>query len=454
VITGPNTGGKTVLLKTLGVLTLMAQAGLHIPADEGSTLALFHRVCVDIGDEQSIAQNLSTFSGHMQHLVQFLRDADERTLVLIDELGAGTDPAEGAALGMAILEHLYRRGAKTCVTTHQNAVKLHAHGHEGMDTAVMEFDAETLQPTYHVRVGHFGGSNAFAISQRLGMPAEILAAAHSYLNADEHRLIDAAERLQEELRHVEGLRCEAERDRQAAAQARQQSEAHLAVVEQEYRQQQLGTAAEVDRLLSAARRRLDDAIQDVRQQGVRPVAAPAREVLRQVEADLAAVTATPTPVATADKSLHAGEEVWLPKWRVRGVVLNRPAAGEVVEVQAGHVTLKVPVAQVEPIGHPASPEQARAPVFQLSRHAGRPEISSALNLIGWRIADALPYLDKYLDAAVASGLQRVRIIHGKGSGRLRAAVHELLTSHPQVKAYMPCTPEEGGWGATLVEIDA
>lgn len=454
VITGPNTGGKTVLLKTLGLLTLMAQAGLHIPADEGSRLCLFHRVCVDIGDEQSIAQNLSTFSGHIQHIVRFLRQADDRSLVLMDELGAGTDPAEGAALGIAILEYLYRRGAKTFVTTHHNAIKLHAHTHEAMDTAVMEFDTETLQPTFHVRIGHFGGSNAFAISRRLGMPAEVLAEAHTHLNADEHRLADVAERLQEELRQAEHLRHELEHDRHATSQTHQQYEARLAMVEQEQQRQLARTAETIDRVLTEARHRLDDAIQQVRQQGVTPVVAPAREVLRQVEADLAAITAPMTPVATAVRSLRVGEEVWLPKWRVRGVVSKGPGPGELVEVQAGQLTLKVPVVQVEPAGTAASFEKTKPSLIRASRQDSRQEISAQLDLIGWRIADALPSLDKYLDVAVASGLQRIRIIHGKGSGRLRAAVHEFLTSHPHVRAYMPCTPEEGGWGATSVELDS
>lgn len=452
VITGPNTGGKTVLLKTLGLLTLMAQAGLHIPAEEGSSIALFRRVCVDIGDEQSIVQNLSTFSGHMQHIVRFLQETDERSLVLMDELGAGTDPAEGGALAIAILEHLYRRGAKTVVTTHHNAVKLHAHLHEGMDTAVMEFDTETLQPTFHVRMGHFGGSNAFAISRRLGMPAEVLAEAHSYLSADEHRLADVAERLQEELRQVDHLRREVEREQDATAQARRQYEAQLAEIEQERRRQLEQTADKVDRVLAEARHRLDAAIQQLRQQGSSPVVAPARTLLRQVEADLGAITAPMTPAAIAIRPLQVGEEVWLPKWRVRGVVLKWPAAGELVEVQAGHMTLKVPVAQVEPLGETTPHEKVRPLSFRASRPDVGGEVSAELNLIGWRVADALPYLDKYLDTAVAAGLQRARIIHGKGSGRLRAAVHELLESHPHVKAHLPCAPEEGGWGATLVEI--
>ena len=213
VITGPNTGGKTVLLKTIGLLTLMAQAGLHIPAKEGSALALFRQVLVDIGDEQSIAQNLSTFSGHLQHIVSFLRHADEHSLVLLDELGAGTDPAEGAALGIAVLEHLYQRGAQTVVTTHQQSIKLHAHAHPAMDTAVMEFDAETLLPTFHVRVGHFGGSNAFSIGRRLGMPPEVLATAQMHIDADQHRLMEVADRLQGELQTLEQLRREVERDR-------------------------------------------------------------------------------------------------------------------------------------------------------------------------------------------------------------------------------------------------
>jgi DNA mismatch repair protein MutS2 len=453
VITGPNTGGKTVLLKTIGLLTLMAQAGLHIPAAEGSALALFDRVLVDIGDEQSIAQSLSTFSGHMQHIVSFLRAADTHSLVLLDELGAGTDPAEGAALGIAVLEHLHRRGAKTFVTTHHQAIKLHAHAHPAMDTAVMEFDAETLQPTFHVRIGHFGGSNAFAISRRLGMPPEVLETAQSYMDAGQHRLMEVADRLQGELRSLEQLRREVERDRHMAAQARTHYEAKMAEIDEERRLQLAHAADEASRLLAEARRRLDEAIYQVRRQGVTPEVEPARALVRRVEADLEQVTAQTSPPKPEVRPVPAGELVWLPKWRVRGVVLKWPDAGDLVEVQAGQMTLKVPASQLEPLGNGEPAQPAPFSPTPYARPQRAQEVAPELNIVGWRVTDALPYLDKYLDAAVAAGLQCVRVIHGKGSGRLRAAVHELLTSHPQVKAYMPCSPQEGGWGATLVEIN-
>jgi DNA mismatch repair protein MutS2 len=453
VITGPNTGGKTVLLKTIGLLTLMAQTGLHIPAKEGSTVVLFRRVLVDIGDEQSIAQSLSTFSGHMQHIISFLRDADEGSLVLLDELGAGTDPAEGAALGIAVLEHLCHRGAKTFVTTHHQAIKLHAHAHPAMDTAVMEFDAETLQPTFHVHVGHFGGSNAFAISRRLGMPPDVLATAQTHLDADHQRLMEVADRLQGEHRALEQLRREVERDRHLAAQARIQYEAKVAEIDAERRLQLAHAADQVSHLLAEARRRLDEAIHQVRRQGITPEVEPSRVLVRQVEAELARVTAQRPLPEPEVKPMPVGEFVWLPKWRVRGVVLRWPEAGDLVEVQAGQMTLKVAASQLEPLSERESLQAAPFSLPHARRHSAQ-DSSPELNIIGWRVTDALPYLDKYLDAAVATGLPCVRIIHGKGSGRLRAAVHALLTSHPQVKAYMPCSPEEGGWGATSVEMHA
>jgi DNA mismatch repair protein MutS2 len=454
VITGPNTGGKTVLLKTIGLLTLMAQAGLHIPAQEGSVVALFRQVLVDIGDEQSIAQNLSTFSGHLQHIVSFLYHADEHSLVLLDELGAGTDPAEGAALGIAVLEHLYRRGAQTFVTTHQQPIKLHAHAHPAMATAVMEFDTETLLPTFHVRVGHFGGSNAFAIGQRLGMPPEVLTTAQVHMDADQHRLMEVAARLQGELQALEQLRREVEHDRHLAAQARTDYETKVAEVDAERRLHLAHAADEASRWLADTRRRLDEAIHQVRRQGLTPVVEPARVLVRQVEEELEQMIAQTSPPAPEVRPVPAGEVVWLPKWRVRGVVLKWPEAGDLVEVQAGHMILKVPASQLEPLStrEPLPPTPLPSPPY--ARRHSTQNISSELNLIGWRVADALAHLEKYLDDAVAAGLHRVRIIHGKGSGRLRAAVHELLTSHPQVKAYMPCTPQEGGWGATSVDMYA
>jgi DNA mismatch repair protein MutS2 len=452
VITGPNTGGKTVLLKTIGLLVLMAQAGLHIPAQEGSALTLFRRVLVDIGDEQSIAQSLSTFSGHMQHIINSLHDADEHSLVLLDELGAGTDPAEGAALGIAVLEHLYRQGAKTFVTTHHQAIKLHAHAHQAMDTAVMEFDTETLQPTFHVQVGHFGGSNAFAIGRRLGLPPAVLDTAQTHMDADQHRLTQIADRLQNELRCLEQKHREVDRDRVLAAQARTHYESKLAEIDMERRSQLADAADEASRLLAEARRRLDEAIHQVRRQGISPEVEPARELVRQVETELQQVAAQMSPPASDVASVPVGGLVWLPKWRIRGVVLRWPEAGDLVEVQVGQMTLKVPTSQIEPLSQPEPLQPIpSSPQPYIRRHSVQ-DISPELNMIGWRVIDALPYLDKYLDEAVTASLHRVRIIHGKGSGRLRAAVHELLTSHPQVKAYMPCSPQEGGWGATLVEL--
>jgi DNA mismatch repair protein MutS2 len=453
VITGPNTGGKTVLLKTIGLLVLMAQAGLHIPAQEGSALTLFRRVLVDIGDEQSIAQSLSTFSGHMQHIINSLHDADAHSLVLLDELGAGTDPAEGAALGIAVLEHLYRQGAKTFVTTHHQAIKLHAHAHQAMDTAVMEFDTETLQPTFHVQVGHFGGSNAFAIGRRLGLPPAVLDTAQTYMDADQHRLMEIADRMQNELRGLEQKHREVDRDRVLAAQARTHYESKVAEIDMERRLQLADAADEARRLLAEARRRLDEAIHQVRRQGIRPEVDPARELVRQVETELQQATAQSSPPASDVVSVPVGGLVWLPKWRVRGVVLRWPETGDLVEVQAGQMTLKVPTSQIEPLSQPELLQPIpSSPQPYIRRHSVQ-DISPELNIIGWRVIDALPYLDKYLDEVVAASLHRVRIIHGKGSGRLRAAVHEFLTSHPQVKAYMPCSPQEGGWGATLVELD-
>jgi DNA mismatch repair protein MutS2 len=370
----------------------------------------------------------------------------------LDELGAGTDPAEGAALGIAVLEHLFQQGAKTFVTTHHQAIKLHAHAHQAMDTAVMEFDTETLQPTFHVQVGHFGGSNAFAIGRRLGMPPAVLATAQTYVDADQHRLMEIADRLQSELRDLEQMRLEVERERSLAAEARTHYEAKVSAIDTERRLQLAAAAKEASRFLAGARRRLDEAIHQVRRQGIRPEVESARELVRQVETELELVTAQMSPPASDVESVPVGGLVWLPKWRVRGVVLRWPEVGDLVEVQAGQVTLKVPTSQIEPLSQPDLQQPIpSSPRPYIRRHSVQ-DISPELNMIGWRVADALPYLDKYLDEAVAASLHRVRIIHGKGSGRLRAAVHELLTSHPQVKAYLPCSPQEGGWGATLVEL--
>jgi DNA mismatch repair protein MutS2 len=318
----------------------------------------------------------------------------------------------------------------------------------------MEFDTETLLPTFHVRVGHFGGSNAFAIGRRLGMPPEVLATAQMHLDADQHRLMELADRLQGELQVLEQLRRQAEDDRLLAARVRRDYETKVAEIDAERRLQLTHAADEASQWLVDTRRRLDEAIHRLRRQGLTPEVEPARMLVRQVEAELEQMRAQTSLPEPEVRPMPAGEIVWLPKWRVRGVVLRWPEAGELVEVQAGQMTLKVPASQLEPLSNRELPSPTPlSPPPYVRRHSTK-EISSELNLIGVRVPDALSHLDKYLDDVVAAGLQRVRIIHGKGSGRLRAAVHELLTSHPQVKAYMPCTPQEGGWGATSVEMYA
>jgi DNA mismatch repair protein MutS2 len=305
-----------------------------------------------------------------------------------------------------------------------------------------------------VRVGHFGGSNAFAIGRRLGMPPDVLATAQRHIDADQHRLMEAADRLQGELQALERLRREVERERHLAVQARTDYETKAAEIDAARRLQLAHAADEASQWLADARRRLDEAIHQVRRQGLTPEVEPARAMVRQVEAELEQMLAQTSPPEPDASPVPVGEVVWLPKWRVRGVVLKWPEAGDLVEVQAGQMTLKVPASQLEPLSaRQPSPPAPLAPAPYVRRRSAQ-AVSPELNLIGWRITDALPQVDKYLDEAVAAGLQRVRIIHGKGSGRLRAAVHELLTSHPQVKAYMPCNPQEGGWGATAVEIHA
>jgi DNA mismatch repair protein MutS2 len=247
---------------------------------------------------------------------------------------------------------------------------------------------------------------------------------------------------------------EAERDRQVAAEARTYYEAKLAESEEERRRLLAQAADEVRRLLSETQRHLDEAIHQVRRQGIAPIVEPSRALVRQVEAALEDVETQTSPPERHVQPLSVGESVWLPKWRVSGVVLKWPESGDLVEVQAGQMTLKVPSSQLEPLDEREPPKAVRSSPWPSAPPHAAQAIAPELNLIGWRVTDALPHLDKYLDEAVAAGLQRVRIIHGKGSGRLRAAVHDLLTSHPQVKTYMPCSPNEGGWGATLVEINA
>ena len=449
IITGPNTGGKTVTLKTMGLLTLMAQAGLHIPAREDSTLSVFESVYADIGDEQSIEQSLSTFSAHLTNIIRLIRQADERGLVLLDELGAGTDPVEGAALARAILSHVQRRGITTLVATHYPELKAYAHTTPGVENASVEFDVETLSPTYELTIGLPGRSNAFSIATRLGLPAGIVEEARSYVSAEdlatEGWLAEIKSLRETTLRVSE----EALAERQAAETAARQLEAQLAEID-ERRQEILETArAEAREELVQVRRE----IRRLRSQMATVM--DVQEALRQVEEQaevleeqVAPLPAPPRRQILPRQPLQVGDTVLVAGLGADGEVLE--LSEDSIEVQVGHFRVRVRPEDVELRDRPAAPlPQPTTEVASLPPH---PSPGLELNLRGYRVADALPRLEEYLNNAFLAEMPWVRIIHGKGSGALRQAVHEALPGHALVASFRSGAEGEGGSGVTIAKL--
>jgi len=448
VITGPNTGGKTVTLKTVGLLTLMAQAGLHIPAAAGSALFPFETVYADIGDEQSIEQSLSTFSSHLTNILSFIDRVDERSLVLLDELGAGTDPAEGAALARALLETFRVRGATTFVATHYPEMKAYAQLTPGVQNACVEFDPETLSPTYRLTVGLPGRSNAFAIARRLGLAEEIIRRAESMISQDERQ----TENLLKDL-HQLRLQAAEERAAAAAARAAAQREAEtlrqrLSALEREraavLAQAQAEVAAEIERLreeVMALRRRLQAASKSLSE-----VAAIEEELetLEEEAEALAEPPPPPEPLPVPQRPIRSGDTVWIEPLRTQGQVLA--VEGEEADVQVGPARARVKLRQLE---LRAAPEAEVVPA-----HSGYtpPPARTEIDLRGMLVDEALEQLDRTLDAARLTGLPWLRIVHGKGTGALRHAIREYLHGHPLVASYRPGEKGEGGDGVTVATL--
>ncbi len=441
IITGPNTGGKTVALKTVGLLCLMAYCGLHIPAGPDSTLSVFEHVYADIGDEQSIEQNLSTFSAHLVNLISFLDRADHRALVLLDELGAGTDPGEGAALARAILEHLRARRVTTLVATHYPELKIWASPNvtPGAINACVEFDPDTLAPTYKLTIGLPGRSNAFAIAERLGLNPEIVGAARTLITRDHLRAEDL-------LADIHRARAEAEAARQAAVRAQAEAErlehelrTRLAAIEQERR-------AVLDAAHEEAQARLEALADEIR--ALRGKLADLRVAeLAAIEArraELLKTTAPKTAPVVMPEPRHpiaAGDRVWVARLKTEGQVLTLDERE--AEVQAGRLRLRLPIDELEwrpsPGGEPPAVTAKTAPASP----------GLELDLRGQLTEDALAMLERYLDSALQANLPWVRIIHGHGTGALKRAVREALKKQRLVRHFEPGKEGEGGDGVTV-----
>jgi DNA mismatch repair protein MutS2 len=454
VITGPNTGGKTVSLKTVGLLSLMAQCGLHIPVAAGSTLSCFEKVYADIGDEQSIEQNLSTFSSHLTNILGFLQEVDERSLILLDELGAGTDPAEGSALARAILDHMRDKGATTLVATHYPELKLYAHTTSGAANANVEFDLDTLAPTYHLSIGLPGRSNAFAIAARLGMLAHIIEAARGMVDETDLHTEDLLAGIARAYQETLQARDQAEAARERAEEALADVQARLTYIEDERREV-------INQAREQARRELEEVRTEVAaMRDTLKAAASKLETLEGLEESAEALVEglspelppAPTPARPRRgerRTIRLGDTVWVEALNASGQVTA--LAGDEAEVQAGRLRLRVKTSELAWQAPPPEPEPSDEPLSVLA--SGIPQSPGVeLDLRGLTTDEALPRVDKHLDAAALAGLPWVRVIHGHGTGALKRAVRKMLSQHPLVKGHEAGQEQEGGEGVTIVRL--
>ena len=455
VVTGPNTGGKTVTLKTIGLLTLMAQAGLQVPADLGTELAVFEQVFADIGDEQSIEQSLSTFSGHMTNIVTIMREVTPRDLVLFDELGAGTDPTEGAALAQSILTRLLHIRVRTVATTHYSELKVFALTTKGVENASVEFDVETLRPTYRLSIGVPGKSIAFEISRRLGLPENLIEAAKKLLSGD-------AVRFEDVIANAEYHRQVAEREREIAQEAsketiRLRNEAEKLRREMEDRREQSLRKAREDakRILEQARRESENIISELKRmkknasQGETSVSDLRKQLDRGIDDLSEGLKKADTESSDAPKTVHPGDLVKILSLGVDGTVLAEPDDKGEVQLQAGAMKFKAPLAQLRL--KQEAPKKSAA-VVRAKTGAMTRTVPTECDVRGMALEEALSAVEIYLDEAVLAGLNEVYIIHGKGTGVLRSGIQQDLRKNRHVKSFRLGVYGEGETGVTVVTL--
>lgn len=459
IITGPNTGGKTVTLKTVGLLTLMAQAGLHIPASESSEVAIFENVYTDIGDEQSIEQSLSTFSAHMTNIVNILKEVNDNSLVLLDELGSGTDPVEGAALAMSILDYLHSVRCLTIATTHYSELKSYAIKTDGVENASCEFDVETLSPTYKLLIGLPGKSNAFAISKRLGLNRMILEKANSYLSAENIKFEDV-------LSDMEFDRRKAKEERELS----QQMLSEATDIKNKIDDEQRKLESKKDEILFKAKKEARDILLEAEEQAneiIKELTLLKKEQSKNDRNKKAeenrsklkkSISEIQKDLVIPDKEIQnqlkpeeitIGSTLYIPSLDQDVTVLAKPDRKGNVYVQSGIVKLTIHVSKLE---KKEKEKKAQKIIVNSQVKSKSQTISSEINLLGNTVDEAVNTLDKYLDDAYLAGIAEVRIVHGKGSGALRAGVHQYLKNHPHVKSYRLGIFGEGDTGVTIAEI--
>lgn len=461
IVTGPNTGGKTVSLKTVGLFTLMGQAGLHIPALDRSELAVFQNVYADIGDEQSIEQSLSTFSSHMTNIVSFLKYVNEQSLVLFDELGAGTDPTEGAALAIAILNHLHQRGIRTMATTHYSELKVFALSTPGVENACCEFDVETLRPTYHLLIGIPGKSNAFAIAGKLGLPDYIIEEARTHLTEQDESFEDLLTDLEASKRTIQKEQEEISAYKRELARLEEETRKKREKLEEQKEKILRDANEKAFSILAEAKETADETMRNFHKFGKANISAAEmekeRERLRKkMEATRSGIKIESSKPQKQHKAsdFKLGESVKVLSMNLTGSVTSLPDAKGNVTVQMGILRSQVHISDLEIIEEKPSYSAAK------TRQTGKGKVkmskslsvSPEINLLGKTVDEAIAELDKYLDDAYLAHLSSVRIVHGKGTGALRSGIHQYLRRQKHVKTFRLGAFGEGDSGVTIAEI--
>ena len=461
IVTGPNTGGKTVSLKTVGLLTLMGQSGLHIPAFDNSRLSVFREVYADIGDEQSIEQSLSTFSSHMTNVVRFMETADSDSLVLFDELGAGTDPTEGAALAIAILSTLHDRGIRAMATTHYSELKVYALSTPGVENASCEFDVETLRPTYRLLIGVPGKSNAFAISQKLGLPLSIIERAKEQISQEDETFEDVLSNLEESRKTIESEREELASYKEEIKTLKEQLEAKQDKLDQRKERIIAEANEEAHRILREAKDYADQTMRIFNKAGKDSMSAKElekhRSDLRKKMDKAGKKVALKTPQKQKStlrpQDLSLGDSVKVMSLNVKGTVSSKPDSKGMLFVQMGILRSKVHISDLQLIDEPVitGPALSRTGAGKIKMNKSA-SVSTEINLLGKTVDEAVSELDKYLDDAYLAHLSSVRIVHGKGTGALRKGVHNYLKRLKYVQDFHLAEFGEGDAGVTIVEF--
>ncbi len=459
LITGPNTGGKTVTLKTVGLFCLMAYSGLLIPAKENSSLCVFDNVFADIGDEQSIQESLSTFSSHMLNIIDILKQASQNSLVLLDELGSGTDPLEGSSLAISILEHFYKIGALTICTTHYPELKKYALLHDGFENASSDFDVENLRPTYKLLIGIPGKSNAFAISKKLGLSDDILNRATSLIKEDDTNIEELLKNIYDDKLKVEQEKEKIQKNSNQIELLRKSLEKDNNKLKLEAENIIADAKAKARNILLDAKEEANEIIKDLNSKNIN--AGKANSLRNNINASIANLSDTNSNLKNAsigtqidEKSLHIGQEVFCKKLNSVATILSLPNKSKEVKIQAGMLTLNVKLSDllISPkncLPNVSNNKNSSSSVSYSSNLTAK-NVASEINVIGLNVDQAIPIVDKYLDECYMANLNNARIVHGKGTGKLRDGIHAFLKNHPHVKSFRIGTLGEGDMGVTIV----